>query len=68
VTPLHQAIDRIDDREFQRAARQAIVRIHSRLGRTSRGQLSLASDGTGQVSLSDDDAEGRLTFPDEPRD
>lgn len=40
-----------DDKVLQRTARQAIAEIHSRLPGASPGQLSLAAESAGQLSL-----------------
>ena len=61
------------DREFHRAARQAIAEIQARLQGASPGQLSLAGGEAGQLSLADaeagqlslvNDTGGQLSFSD----
>jgi hypothetical protein len=49
------------DAAFQRAVRESVASIQSRLTGAAQGQLALASDG-GEVSLTDD-ASGRLSQP-----
>jgi hypothetical protein len=57
VLPLHEAAGRnFEDRDFTRAARQAIAEIQSRVSGATPGQLSLTVAESGQVSLAD--AEG----------
>ena len=52
VPPLKEAAERFShDPELRRAARQAIAEIQSRLPGASPGQLSLATDPAGQLSL-----------------
>ena len=55
------------DAETRRAARQAVAEIQSRLPGASAGQLSVAEDGAGRLSLADDDPRGRLSMPAPPR-
>lgn len=45
-----------------KAAREAVARIQSRLSGATPGQLALADDASGQVSLSQDPS-GRVTLP-----
>ncbi len=50
------------DGRLRHAARQAIAEIHSRLSGASPGQLSLAEGESGELSLAEDDATGRLSL------
>ena len=66
VLPLQEAAKRSPSRpELQRAARQAIAAIRSRLQDSSPGQLSLATTEAGQLSLAQDEA-GQLSLSPEP--
>ncbi len=49
------------DGAFRRASREAIVEIQSRVHGASPGQLSLASDQRGQISLADTDTRGQVS-------
>jgi HEAT repeat protein len=67
VAPLRAAADRETDDGFRSAARQAIAAIQARL-QGDPGQLSLADDQAGQVSLAEaEDEVGRLSLPDPPK-
>lgn len=50
---------------FRRAARQAIAEIHARLQGAAPGQLSLAPDAAGSLSLADEDPRGRVALADD---
>jgi HEAT repeat protein len=66
VPALHAAAERLPDRELQRAARDAVAEIQSRLQGAEPGQLSLAGADAGQVSLSDEDhARGQVSLAEE---
>jgi HEAT repeat protein len=70
VPSLKDAIARRDDGSFARAARQAIAEIQSRIQGATPGQLSLAdaqSHPAGQLTLADDDT-GRLSLTDPKAD
>jgi molecular chaperone DnaK (HSP70) len=54
------------DKRLRSAARQAVARIQSRRVGASPGQLSLASDEAGQLSLADEDPKGQLSLPEPP--
>jgi HEAT repeat protein len=54
------------DEGFRRAARTAIAQIQARATGASPGQLSLAPEGAGQLSLAGEDETGRLSLPSEP--
>jgi hypothetical protein len=56
VLPLKEAADRLSDRAFQRAARQAIAEIQSRAAGASPGQLSVAASESGQLSVAETEA------------
>ncbi len=62
VLPIQEA-GRTGTDETRRAARQAVAEIQSRLPGASAGQLSIAGDGAGRLSLADDDPRGRLSMP-----
>jgi HEAT repeat protein len=62
VLPLKEAAERYSERNFRRAAEQAVAEIQSRLSGISPGQLSLAVGETGQLSLAEGQA-GQLSFP-----
>ena len=63
VVPLRSAASAHPlDGAFRRAARQAIVGIQSRVTGASPGQLSLAGDEAGALSLADDVATGQLSL------
>ena len=51
--------------ELRRATRQAIAEIQSRVTGASPGQLSLAEERAGQVTLVDEDTRGRLSLEQE---
>jgi hypothetical protein len=53
------------DLELRRAARQAIAGIQERVTGASPGQLSLAPDAAGQVSLAGEDQRGRVSLEQE---
>ncbi len=55
------------DGRLRHAARQAIAEIHSRLSGASPGQLSLAEGESGELSLAEDDATGRLSLAESRR-
>jgi HEAT repeat protein len=64
IPSLKEARTRRGEPEFDRAARQAIAEIQSRVPGASPGQLSLAdadAEKTGQLTLADDEA-GRLSL------
>jgi hypothetical protein len=68
VSSLEDARARHDEREFDRAARQAIAEIQSRAPGASPGQLSLAdadSRAAGELSLADDES-GALSLSEKP--
>lgn len=66
VPALKDAAGRLPrDPELQRATRQAIAEIQSRLPGASPGQLSLAGDEAGQLSLAQAEA-GQLSLANEP--
>lgn len=67
VPSLKDAEGGLFDATFKRAARQAIAEIQSRLHGASPGQLSLATDAQGQLSMADEDPRGRVSFPDGDR-
>ncbi len=50
------------DGGLRRTARHAIALIQERVSGAAPGQLSLAADAGGQVSLADDDQRGRVTL------
>jgi hypothetical protein len=56
---------RIYNRAFQSAARQAIAEIQSRLTGATPGQLALADGDTGQLTLAEEDVEGRVSMASE---
>lgn len=75
VMPLQETARRHEEEEpLQRAVRQAIAEIHARAASASPGQLSLAADEAGRVSLAPqsgrvslaDGETGRLSLPGEP--
>jgi hypothetical protein len=67
VAPLHAAADgHLLDLGLRSAAQHAIAAIQARARGASPGQMSLAEGESGQVSLADDDASGRLSVPREP--
>lgn len=61
VLPLKEAAERFPDPELDRATRQAIAEIQSRLPGATPGQLSLAGGEVGQLSLAGAEA-GQLSF------
>jgi len=66
VLPLQEAAERSpDDQELQRATRQAVAEIKSRLPGASPGQLSLAGVEVGQLSLAQAEA-GQLSLATDP--
>jgi HEAT repeat protein len=68
IPSLKEARTRQGGAEFDRAARQAIAEIQSRVPGASPGQLSLADAGAqkaGQLTLADDEA-GRLSLSPKP--
>jgi len=50
------------DGGLRRAARQAIAEIQARVSGASPGQLSLATEGAGQVSLVEEDQRGQVSL------
>lgn len=63
VIPLRNAIgERPLDLEFRRAARQAIAQIQERVTGASPGQLSLAPEQAGQLTLAEEDQRGRVSL------
>lgn len=64
VLPIQDAARAGVDAETRRIARQAVAEIQSRLPGASAGQVSIADDGAGRLSLADDDPRGRLSLPD----
>ena len=63
VLPIEDAARAAGDTETRRIARQAVAEIQSRLPGASAGQLSVADDGAGRLSLADDDPRGRVSLP-----
>ena len=63
VLPIQEAGRAGDDAETRRAARQAVAEIQSRLPGASAGQLSIAQDDAGRLSLADADPRGRVSLP-----
>lgn len=61
VLPLKELQDRTRG-ETHKTAREAVVRIQSRLTGATPGQLAMADEASGHVSLSDDPG-GRVTLP-----
>jgi HEAT repeat protein len=63
VAPLRAAASshRLDG-DLRRAARQAIAEIQSRVTGASPGQLTLAEDQAGQLSLAEEDRRGRVSM------
>jgi HEAT repeat protein len=62
VLPLREAAERhAGDEALKQAVRQAVAAIQSRLTGTP-GELSLAGDEAGQLTLSEDDGAGRLSL------
>jgi HEAT repeat protein len=49
--------------DVRRVARQAVAEIQSRLPGASSGQVSIAEDEAGQLSIADDDPRGRVSLP-----
>jgi HEAT repeat protein len=69
IPSLKEARTRQGEAEFDRAARQAIAEIQSRIPGASPGQLSLTdadAQKAGQLSLADDES-GRLSLSEKPR-
>ncbi|HXT51285.1 MAG TPA: hypothetical protein VN811_09610, partial [Thermoanaerobaculia bacterium] len=64
VLPIEDAARAGADAETRSAARQAVAEIQSRLPGASTGQLSIADDEAGRLSLADDDPRGRVSLPD----
>ena len=63
VVPLRNVVGRHPlDLELRRAAREAIAKIQERVTGASPGQLSLAPDAAGQVSLAEEDERGRVSL------
>jgi hypothetical protein len=63
VAPLRTMAGRFPfDLAVRRAARQAIAEIQSRLTGATPGQLALADGETGQLSLSEEQGEGRVSL------
>jgi HEAT repeat protein len=66
VLPLKEAAERFPhDPDLQKATRQAVAAIQSRLPGASPGQLSLAGDEAGKLSLAQTEG-GELSIADEP--
>ena len=66
VAPLRTMAARFPfDLGLRRASRQAIAAIQSRLTGATPGQLSLADGGSGQLSLAEESADGRVSIADE---
>jgi HEAT repeat protein len=66
VLPLKDAAEQYVERDFRRAARQAVAAIQSRAAGATPGQLSLSAadaGGAGQLSLAEGEA-GRLSLAD----
>jgi hypothetical protein len=63
VAPLHACgeVHRFDA-TLRSAVRQAVATIQSRISGASPGQLSMAADEVGQVSLADTDARGQVSL------
>jgi hypothetical protein len=68
VLPLKEAAERLRDRDFDQAARQAIAEIQERASGAAPGQLSVATGEAGHVSFADTEAGGVSMTPDEPGD
>jgi HEAT repeat protein len=64
VAPLREAASRSGEGAMRRAVRQAVAEIQSRLEGAAPGQLSLAAGESGQLSLAEADAAGRLSVAD----
>ena len=63
VVPLRDAASsHLLDGELRRAARQAVAQIQSRVSGASPGQLSLAGDQSGQLSLAEEDRRGQVSM------
>lgn len=63
VVPLREAsAANLLNAELRRATRQAIAEIQSRVSGASPGQLSLAGDQAGQVSLVEEDTHGQVSL------
>jgi hypothetical protein len=63
VVPLMECEGRHSfDGTLRRSVRQAIAEIQSRVPGASPGQLSIPSDGAGQVSIVDGDVRGRVSL------
>jgi HEAT repeat protein len=62
VLPLKEALDRDRSAPLQKAARESIAAIQSRLHGASPGQLSLTEAQAGQLSLADADPRGRVSI------
>ena len=63
VVPLRDAASsHLLDGELRRAARQAVARIQSRVSGASPGQLSIAGDQSGQLSLAEEDRRGQVSM------
>jgi len=63
VIPLREAASaHLLDAALRRAARQAVAEIQGRVRGASPGQLSLAGDQAGQVTLVEEDTRGRLSL------
>lgn len=62
VAPLRTMASRYPfDLRLRRASRQAIAEIQSRLTGATPGQLALADDDAGQLSLAEESAQGRVS-------
>jgi hypothetical protein len=67
VAPLRTMASRYPfDLGLRRASRQAIAEIQSRLTGATPGQLALADGDAGQLSLTEDGREGRVSLAGEP--
>jgi hypothetical protein len=69
VAPLRTMASRFPfDLGLRRAARQAIAEIHSRLTGATPGQLALADEDAGRVSLAEENVQGRVSIAGEGED
>jgi hypothetical protein len=67
VAPLHAcSANHRFDAPLRSAVRQSVATIQSRIAGASPGQLSLATDEVGQVSLADTDARGQVSLVAQP--
>ncbi|MGE5198136.1 MAG: HEAT repeat domain-containing protein, partial [Rhodospirillaceae bacterium] len=68
VVPLRSAASsHLLDGDLRRAARQAVAEIQSRVSGASPGQLSLAGDEAGRLSLVEEEQRGRLSMAEAAR-